>query len=65
MLTAIEKSRTALRYIHLATHLATPEILTEEQIARYNMLRGYGGAPCANVPAGHDPAMWRKHNGCG
>jgi hypothetical protein len=37
----IEQSRAALRYIHLSAHLRTPAILTEEQIRRYNKLRGY------------------------
>lgn len=61
----IAETRRALRYTHLATHLKTPELLSEEQIATYNKLRGYGAAdPCANVPAGHDAAMWRQHNGC-
>jgi hypothetical protein len=64
MLTKIEESRGALRYIHLATHLATPPLLTDDQIDRYNRLRGYDSDPCDAVPAGHDPAMWRKHNGC-
>lgn len=41
MLAEIEASRAALRYIHLSTHLATPALLTETQIARYNELRGY------------------------
>lgn len=64
MLLSIEASRAALRYIHLAAHLATPALLTEAQITRYNELRGYRPDPCATVPAGHDPAMWRRHNGC-
>jgi hypothetical protein len=64
-LNAISKARNELRYIHLATHLKTPEILNEHQIGRYNQLRGYGSAdPCANPPKGHDVEMWRKHNGC-
>jgi hypothetical protein len=63
-LTAIEKSRSELRYIHLEAHLATPSLLTAGQIARYNELRGYAANPCDAVPAGHDPVMWRKHNGC-
>jgi Spy/CpxP family protein refolding chaperone len=41
MLEQIEQSRVALRYIHLSTHLKMPAILTEEQIRRYNDLRGY------------------------
>jgi Spy/CpxP family protein refolding chaperone len=32
-----------LRGVHLATHLAQRSLLTAEQIARYNELRGYGG----------------------
>lgn len=64
LLADIEASRSRLRYIHLATHLETPAILTRDQIARYNTLRGYSADPCASVPAGHDPAMWRRHNGC-
>jgi hypothetical protein len=63
MLAEIEESRAALRYIHLAAHLSASALLSDEQIARYLELRGYGD-PCASVPAGHDPAMWRTHNGC-
>jgi Spy/CpxP family protein refolding chaperone len=54
-----------LRYVHLWAHLATPALLTAEQITLYNNLRGYSDSdPCANIPAGHDAEMWRKHNGC-
>ncbi len=54
-----------LRFIHLSRHLETPPLLTTEQIARYNELRGYGASnPCDAVPEGHDPTMWRRHNGC-
>jgi len=61
----IAASREALRYVHLSTHLKTPTILSADQIARYNQLRGYADPdPCASVPEGHDAAMWRKHNGC-
>jgi hypothetical protein len=63
MLAKIEESRSALRYIHLAAHLRASALLTENQIARYVELRGYRD-PCASVPAGHDPAMWRRHDGC-
>ena len=37
-----------------------------KRIKAYNALRGYTASadPCANPPAGHDPAMWRKHNDC-
>lgn len=63
-LAEIEQSRQALRYTHLAAHLTTPPLLSREQIALYNELRGYAQNPCGNVPAGHDPAAWRRHNGC-
>jgi len=62
----IAEVRASLRFAHLSAHLETPKILTERQIGQYNELRGYnvGSDPCANVPAGHDETMWRKHNGC-
>jgi Spy/CpxP family protein refolding chaperone len=64
LLAQIEASRSALRYIHLAAHLTSPPVLTSDQIKLYNKRRGYDGDPCASVPAGHDPRMWRLHNGC-
>lgn len=60
----IEHSRQALRLIHLSAHLTTPPLLTPEQVKRYAELRGYADDPCATIPAGHDAAMWRMHNGC-
>lgn len=54
-----------LRYVHLSTHLKTPNILTAEQIDLYNKLRGYSSDdPCKNIPEGHDPEMWKRHNNC-
>ena len=54
-----------LRFVHLSSHLKTPAILTPHQVATYNQLRGYQTKiPCAEVPAGHDPKMWRQHMGC-
>lgn len=39
--------RAEWRFIHLARHLKTPPLLTDDQFARYNDLRGYGAAePC-------------------
>jgi len=64
LLTDIALVRGELRYIHLSTHLKTPEILSESQIIKYNIVRGYSNNPCLSVPAGHNPEMWRKHNGC-
>ena len=61
----VAEARKQLRYTHLAAHLKTPAILSEDQIANYNRLRGYDKPnPCDNVPAGHDATLWRKHNGC-
>lgn len=58
------RSRQRLRFIHLAAHLETPKILTQHQMQRYTMLRGYTSDPCARVPEGHDPELWKRHNGC-
>ena len=58
-------ARAELRLVHLAAHLRTTPLLTGEQIERYNVLRGYADDPCDAVPEGHDPEMWRRHNGCG
>jgi len=64
-LKSISKVRMKLRYVHLATHLNTPNILSSLQIEKYNRLRGYGsGDPCKSIPQGHDSEMWKKHNGC-
>ena len=60
----IERVRAQLRLAHLSAHLQTPNILTPEQISLYNELRGYSQDPCANIPQGHNAAMWKKHNGC-
>ena len=64
MIAEAERSRARLRYIHLATHLRTPPLLTRAQLDRYADLRGYARDPCANVPAGHNADMWRRHNAC-
>lgn len=64
LLEASAKARAELRFVHLRQHLATVRILDPEQIAAYNRLRGYAGNPCDAVPDGHNPEMWRKHNGC-
>jgi Spy/CpxP family protein refolding chaperone len=65
LLERIAHTRAQLRYVHLSTHLKTPTILTSEQIALYNRLRGYSADdPCANIPKGHNVEMWKKHNNC-
>ena len=55
-----------LRGVHLSAHLSMMEILTDEQIQRYQEVRGYSTStnPCDSIPEGHNPEMWRKHNGC-
>lgn len=60
----IAATQARLRFIHLRTHLETPALLSAAQIERYNVLRGYAVDPCAAVPTGHDPVMWRRHMGC-
>ena len=65
LIDASADARAELRYIHLTRHLETPPLLSADQIARYNALRGYGADnPCINIPKGHDPEMWRRHNNC-
>lgn len=65
LIATAEAARADLRMAHLKAHLQTPAMLTEGQITRYQQLRGYANDPCTNIPEGHDPAMWKKHNGCG
>lgn len=64
LLNKAAEARAELRMVHLSRHLATPALLTDEQIRRYSVLRGYTDDSCANVPEGHDATLWRRHNGC-
>ena len=65
LLQQIGQVHSQLRFVHLSAHLQTPELLTDEQIDLYNDLRGYfSDDPCKNIPTGHDPEMWKKHNNC-
>ena len=64
LLTEAESARTELRFIHLSQHYKTIQYLKPDQIKRYNVLRGYAEDPCKNVPAGHNPEMYRRHMGC-
>ncbi|MBT5811415.1 MAG: hypothetical protein HOI19_13655 [Rhodospirillaceae bacterium] len=41
LLADIAVARRDLRFVHLATHLETPAILSPDQIKTYNRLRGY------------------------
>jgi hypothetical protein len=64
LLVEAAEARADLRFVHLSRHLSTPRLLSKAQIQKYNVLRGYSDDPCFNVPEGHDPNMWRRHNGC-
>jgi len=65
LLDEISAVHSQLRFTHLAAHLEMPPILTTEQLRQYNTLRGYAdNDPCAQVPKGHDPTMWKMHHGC-
>ena len=65
LLEKIAQTYRKLRYVHLSAHLKTPLILSPEQIKHYNTLRGYStDDPCDNIPEGHDPEMWKRHNNC-
>ena len=64
LLSRIADTHGDLRYIHLSAHLRMLPILSNDQIEKYNSLRGYSKDACAAVPFGHDPKMWREHNDC-
>lgn len=64
LIAASAAARAELRFVHLSRHLLTTPLLTGAQVDRYKVLRGYAADPCASVPAGHDPDMWRRHNAC-
>lgn len=64
LLAKAESARTELRFIHLSQHYKTVALLTPQQIDRYQVLRGYADDPCAKVPEGHNPEMYRRHMGC-
>ena len=53
LLADIARSRARLRFIHLSAHLETPALLTDEQIARYDALRGYGAHGDGTTHGGH------------
>jgi len=60
----ISEAKNNLRYIHLSAHIKTTEILSKNQIKKYNQLRGYSNNPCEKIPEGHNKEMWMSHNGC-
>ncbi len=65
LLTDIYEIKKQLRYVHLVTHLKALPVVSKAQVNLYNDLRGYGdNDPCENIPPGHDPVMWKRHNNC-
>jgi hypothetical protein len=65
LLERVAQVQKKLRFVHLSAHLKTPDILSSAQIALYNKLRGYSvDDPCANIPDGHAPGMWKRHHNC-
>ena len=49
----IGQVRADLRYVHLAAHLRTPQVLSSDQMAAYNRLRGYADPESPAHPHGH------------
>ena len=48
--TKIGKAQARYRTSHLVTHLRTTELLTPEQGAQYDVLRGYANEPAHRMP---------------
>jgi Spy/CpxP family protein refolding chaperone len=55
LLAQIAETRRDLRYTHLATHFKTPPLLTTQQTAAYNSLRGYAPTARAKAASGDSP----------
>jgi len=65
LLAQIAETRSELRYTRLATHFKTPPLLTAQQTAAYNSLRGYTPTAPAKAPSGDSPHNMKggKHGG--
>jgi Spy/CpxP family protein refolding chaperone len=65
LLAQIAETRSELRYTHLATHFKTPPLLTAQQTAAYNRLRGYTPTAPAKSSSGDSPHNMKggKHGG--
>ena len=61
LLADVARSRARLRFIHLSAHLETPALLTHEQIARYDALRGYRSDAGGAAHGGHGGHRSRGH----
>lgn len=60
---AIGRVQGRLRAVHLAAHLETRAVLTPEQVARYDDLRGYTGAAAPGTPEDTPGGGVGKHGG--
>ena len=56
---AIARLQGELRFTHLKYHLGMTELLTPEQVAHYNELRGYTGH--ADMPSAMPPGHMHQH----
>lgn len=52
LLTDAANARAELRFVHLSRHLSTPDLLSPEQIKKYNLLRGYMNAAAEQATKG-------------
>jgi Spy/CpxP family protein refolding chaperone len=51
----IAAQRGQLRFVHLAAHMKMRALLTPQQVARYDALRGYGGDQAPGKQHQHQP----------
>jgi len=59
----LSRLQAEFRYAHLSAHLAIRTILTPDQIAKYDEMRGYTAtAPDASAPAEAAPAHQHMHH---
>jgi len=63
LVTELSRLQAEFRYAHLSAHLAMRTILTPDQIAKYDEMRGYTAtAPDASPPAEAAPAHQHMHH---
>jgi Spy/CpxP family protein refolding chaperone len=63
LVTELARLQAEFRYAHLSAHLAMRTILTPEQIARYDEMRGYASVPPGSSPSSESaPAHQHMHH---